>query len=220
MTATNAAELGLVRQQRGDGQSASAVKKVGKPWPPVWKPSNSRRLNRRHGQRCADGRSPGQVVIDLSDDEPLIPDTDKGIEIEGSVFRIGPPMKPKADLKFDDNLAEAVPRRVLGGIADEYSCASMRTTARAGGSTPVRASIFRPQDRGCDRLANGSARWKMIPGPRHHAAVPRRSYDLEPTFSEMCPTGSRVAQDSGCFELDDLADALEDLNPHHRSGGR
>jgi hypothetical protein len=171
------------------------------------------------------GGRQGTVVIDLSDDEPLIPDTDKGIEIEGGgvIVRIGPPVKPKADLKFDDNLAEAVPREVLGGIADELLLRIDEDNrsrqewldTRARGIKILGLKIEEMRSSGPDGSAPLEGQ-SQVRATMLCEAVVRFGANA---FSEMCPTDgpAKVAQDTAAAttELDDLADALEKTLNHY-----
>ena len=161
------------------------------------------------------------VVVSLNDDEPDIPDVDtgKGVEIEGGgvIVRIGPALANKADLKFHDNLAEAIPRDVLGMIADEL-------LERIEEDNRSRQEWLDTRARGIEMLGlkiepmrssgpDGSA-------PLEGQSQVRASVLCEAVvrfganaFSELCPTDgpAKVTEDTAAAtpDLDDLADALE-----------
>jgi hypothetical protein len=161
------------------------------------------------------------IVVNLDDDDPDIPepDTSKGIELEdgGVVIRIGPPLADKADLEFDDNIAEAVPREVLGMVADELLLRIDEDNrsrqewldTRARGIEILGLKIESMRSSGPDGSAPLEGQ-SQIRATLLCEAVVRFGANA---FSELCPTDgpAKVAEDTAAAtsDLDDVADALE-----------
>jgi hypothetical protein len=173
------------------------------------------------------GGRQGTVVIDLGDDEPDIPevDTDKGVEIEGGgvIVRIGPALADRKNLKFNDNLAEAIPRNVLGGIADELlqrieednNSRREWLDTRARGIEILGLKIEAMRSSGPDGSAPLEGQ-SQIRASLLCEAVVRFGANA---FSELCPTDgpAKVTEDTAAStaDLDDLADALEKVLNHY-----
>jgi hypothetical protein len=161
------------------------------------------------------------IVVSLDDDEPDIPevDTDKGVEIEGGgvIVRIGPAVVDKKDLKFEDNLADALGPDVLGMIADELlqridddnRSRQEWLDTRAKGIEILGLKIEAMRSSGPDGSApmEGQSQVRAIVLCE---AVVRFGANA---FSELCPTDgpAKVSEDTAAAspELDDVADALE-----------
>ena len=172
----------------------------------------------------------GAVTIDLNDDDDDLPipdvDTDKGVEIEGGgvIVRIGPALyTPKDNLKFYDNLAEALPREILGGIADELLLRIEEDNrsrqewldTRARGIKILGLKIEEMRSSGPDGSAPLEGQ-SQIRASLLAEAVVRFGANA---FAEMCPTDgpAKVTEDTAAatVDLDDLADALEKTLNHY-----
>lgn len=161
------------------------------------------------------------IVVNLDDDEPEIPEVDAshGVEIEGGgvLVRIGPALAPKEDLEFDDNLAEAIPRDVLGMIADQLLLRIEEDNrsrqewldTRAKGIEMLGLKIEAMRSSGPDGSAPLEGQ-SQIRATLLCEAVVRFGANA---FSELCPTDgpAKVAEDTAAAssDLDDVADALE-----------
>ena len=172
----------------------------------------------------------GTVVIDLNDNdvEDNIPDvdTDKGVEIEGGgvIVRIGPALaKPKEDLKFFDNLAEAMPREILGGIADELLIRIEEDNRSRQEWLDTRARGIKIMGLKIEEMRSGGADGSA---PLEGQSQIRASLLAEAVvrfganaFAELCPTDgpAKVTEDTAAatVDLDDLADALEKTLNHY-----
>ena len=170
------------------------------------------------------GGMPPPMDIDLSGDaDPIDPAEATSIETEdgGVIINIGPPKKPKGDLKFDDNLAETLPDSTLGQLGDnlleliEQDNQSRREwlDTRARGIEIMGLKIEAMRSSGPDGSAPLEGQ-SQIRATLLCEAVIRFGANA---FAELVPTDgpAKVAEDtSGASpELDELADALEkDLN--------
>jgi hypothetical protein len=167
------------------------------------------------------------VVVSLEDDEPDIPDvdSDKGVMIDTGdvVVRIGPPLADKQDLDFDDNLAEAIPREVLGMIADELLMRIDEDNrsrqewldTRAKGIEIMGLKIEAMRSSGADGSAPLEGQSQMRAALLCEAVVRFGAN----AFSELCPSDgpAKVTEDTAAStdDLDDVADALEKILNHY-----